>query len=245
MRVDEAEEPPLQQALQMARERFPRRGQPDTCLVISHANRMRLNEQHNRRLAPEGAVTLRYEGRAGAAGTNSPQTMRVWPGLRLVGAGGKVAKGCFVTDARRAIAPHAAVPRHHLRQLPGPHPAGPGAPVRHHEPALRAAPPVRGRLAGHQRRVKGIDAISHDRQDVPPVRQGLLAPRRHAGPPQGGAPRREAVPVPQDVRPHACTECDARFHKAADLKKHLAIHARKGFVHRSSREVRASGACGL
>ena len=95
--MDEAEEPPLQQALQMARERFPRRGQPDTCLVISHANRMRLNEQHNRRLAPEGAVTLRYEGRAGAAGTNSPQTMRVWPGLRLVGAGGKVAKGCFVT----------------------------------------------------------------------------------------------------------------------------------------------------
>ncbi|CAE7216787.1 unnamed protein product [Symbiodinium natans] len=89
LRVDEAEEPPLHEALQLARERFPRRGQPDTCLVISHANRMRLNEQHNRRMAPEGAVTLRYE--------NSPQTMRVWPGLRLVGAGGKVAKGCFVT----------------------------------------------------------------------------------------------------------------------------------------------------
>ena len=44
----------------------------------------------------------------------------------------------------------------------------------------------------------------------------------------------------QDVRPHACTECDARFHKAADLKKHLAIHARKGFVHRSSREDRVA-----
>ena len=95
LRVDEAEEPPLREALQLARERFPRRGQPDTCLVISHANRMRLNEQHNRRLAPAEAVTLRYEGRA-AAGTNAPQTMRVWPGLRLVGAGGKVAKGCFV-----------------------------------------------------------------------------------------------------------------------------------------------------
>ena len=95
LRVDEAEEPPLREALQLARERFPRRGQPDTCLVISHANRMRLNEQHNRRLAPAEAVTLRYEGRA-AAGTNAPQTMRVWPGLRLVGAGGKVSKGCFV-----------------------------------------------------------------------------------------------------------------------------------------------------
>ena len=70
LRVDEAEEPPLREALQLARERFPRRGQPDTCLVISHANRMRLNEQHNRRLAPAEAVTLRYEGRA-AAGTNS------------------------------------------------------------------------------------------------------------------------------------------------------------------------------
>ena len=59
---------------------------------------MRLNEQHNRRLAPAEAVTLRYEGRA-VAGTNAPQTMRVWPGLRLVGAGGKVSKGCFVTVA--------------------------------------------------------------------------------------------------------------------------------------------------
>ena len=141
--------------------------QPDTCLVISHANRMRLNEQHNRRLAPAEAVTLRYEGRA-AAGTNAPQMMRVWPGLRLVGAGGKVAKGCFVTVAeagpesvkletgalhsRGAPAPHAALPRHHLRQLPGPHAAGPGAPVRHLQPALRAAPPVRRRLEGHQRR---------------------------------------------------------------------------------------------
>eukprot|EP00439_Symbiodinium_sp_Y106_P025970 s8192_g3.t1 len=40
----------------------------------------------------------------------------------------------------------------------------------------------------------------------------------------------------QDVRPHACTNCNRRFHKAADLKKHQAIHARKGFVYRSSRE---------
>ena len=50
--------------------------------------------------------------------------------------------------------------------------------------------------------------------------------------------------------PRTCARTPARsatraFHKAADLKKHLAIHARKGFVHRSSREVRASGACGL
>ena len=149
LRVDEAEEPPLREALQLARERFPRRGQPDTCLVISHANRMRLNEQHNRRLAPAEAVTLRYEGRA-AAGTNAPQTTRVWPGLRLV--------------------------RHHLRQLPGPHAAGPGAPVRHLQPALRAAPPVRRRLEGHQRRaaVRALGAFK------PPAASGR-AQRHRAG----------------------------------------------------------------
>ena len=44
----------------------------------------------------------------------------------------------------------------------------------------------------------------------------------------------------QDVRPHACSECDRRFHEAADLKKHLAIHVRKGFVYRSSREERVA-----
>ena len=157
LRVDEAEEPPLREALQLALERFPRRGQPDTCLVISHANRMRLNEQHNRRLAPAEEVTLRYEGRA-AAGTNAPQTMRVWPGW----ARGKVSKGCFVTVAEAArpdavtLEPgerftHAELLRH-TRLCHAITYAGPGAPVRHLQPSLRAAPPVRRRLEGHQRR---------------------------------------------------------------------------------------------
>ena len=67
LRVDEAEEPPLREALQLARERFPRRGQPDTCLVISHANRMRLNEQHNRKAGARGGgdAALRGAGRGG------------------------------------------------------------------------------------------------------------------------------------------------------------------------------------
>ena len=30
---------------------------------------------------------------------NSPQSMRVWPGLRLIGAGGKIPKGVFVAVA--------------------------------------------------------------------------------------------------------------------------------------------------
>ena len=38
LRVDEAEQVPLRDAVQVAREQFPMRGLPDTCLVISHAH---------------------------------------------------------------------------------------------------------------------------------------------------------------------------------------------------------------
>ena len=93
LRVDEAEQVPLRDAVQVAREQFPMRGLPDTCLLISHAHRMAINDWENRRLAPEGAVLLEHRAQ-GPAGTNQP---RLWPGLRLVGAGGRVPKGCFVT----------------------------------------------------------------------------------------------------------------------------------------------------
>ncbi|OLP90574.1 hypothetical protein AK812_SmicGene27844 [Symbiodinium microadriaticum] len=49
-RVDEAEQVPLREAVQMARQRFPRRGEPEVCLVISHAKRLQINERENRRL---------------------------------------------------------------------------------------------------------------------------------------------------------------------------------------------------
>ena len=127
LRVDEAEQVPLRDAVQVAREQFPMRGLPDTCLVISHAHRMAINDRDNRRLAPEGAVLLEHRAQ-GPAGTNQPQTMRLWPGLRLVGAGGRVPKGCFVTVREAGIvlddgqsftpadpAQHAPLPRHHLR----------------------------------------------------------------------------------------------------------------------------------
>ena len=39
LRVDEAEQVPLRDTVQVAREQFPQRGLPDTCLVISHAHR--------------------------------------------------------------------------------------------------------------------------------------------------------------------------------------------------------------
>ena len=72
------------------------RGEPEVCLVISHAKRLQINERENRRRAPEDALLVEYAGPE-TAGTNAPQTMRLWPGLRLVGAGGKVQKGVFVT----------------------------------------------------------------------------------------------------------------------------------------------------
>ena len=100
LRVGEAEEVPLAEAVRLARREFPRPpGQhPDVCLVLSHAHRVQINERENRRLAPADAVVIEHQA-PGAPTTNAPQTMRVWPGLRLVGAGGKVAKGTFVRVA--------------------------------------------------------------------------------------------------------------------------------------------------
>ena len=62
-------------------------------------------------LAPEASKPLELEvihidlgcykaGTPGCTATqNSPQSMRVWPGLRLIGAGGKIPKGVFVAVA--------------------------------------------------------------------------------------------------------------------------------------------------
>ena len=75
LRVDEPREQSLAEALQTARERFP----------LPHARRIRINAGDNRRLAPQEAVTIEYTG-TGPTTTNMPQTMRVWPGLKLIGA---------------------------------------------------------------------------------------------------------------------------------------------------------------
>ena len=55
-------------------------------------------------LAPEGSKLLELDViHMGCYETvtpqNSPQSMRVWPGLRLIGAGGKIPKGVFVAVA--------------------------------------------------------------------------------------------------------------------------------------------------
>ena len=79
-------------------------GWPDTTLVISHSKRMAVNAAANRALAPEGSKLLQLEVihidlgetqngcSSQTAPQNSPQSMRVWPGLRLIGAGGKIPK---------------------------------------------------------------------------------------------------------------------------------------------------------
>ena len=67
---------------------------PDTTLVISHARRRFLNCKANLKRKPEaGAVFLRAP-QTGKDGTG-PQSMWVWPGLRVIGAGGQMKKGVF------------------------------------------------------------------------------------------------------------------------------------------------------
>ena len=63
--------------------------------------RRSLNESINKAKAPKTAVFFKYTPAQPAQtpqrATNTPQDMRIWPGLRLVGAGGKICKGTFVT----------------------------------------------------------------------------------------------------------------------------------------------------
>ena len=120
LRVGEEARPTLEQAKARLRELYPSKpGWPDTTLVISHSKRMSVNAAANRALAPEGSKLLELETHVihidlgchetvpqvphrfcqTATPQNSPQSMRVWPGLRLIGAGGKIPKGVFVAVA--------------------------------------------------------------------------------------------------------------------------------------------------
>ena len=116
LRVGEEACPTLEQAKARLKELFPSKpGWPDTTLVISHSKRMAVNAAANRALAPEGSKLLELETHVihidlgccqttneycqTATPQNSPQSMRVWPGLRLIGAGGKIPKGVFVAVA--------------------------------------------------------------------------------------------------------------------------------------------------
>ena len=106
LRVGEEACPTLEQGKARLRELFPSKpGWPDTTLVISHSKRMAVNAAANRALAPEGSNLLElevmgcYESVPTQTPQNSSQSMRVWPGLRLIGADGKIPKGVFVAVA--------------------------------------------------------------------------------------------------------------------------------------------------
>ena len=106
LRVGEEACPTLEQAKARLKELYPSKpGWPDTTLVVSHSKRMAVNAAANRALAPEASKLLQLEvihidlgetQNGCSQAQNSPQSMRVWPGLRLMGAGGKIPKGVFV-----------------------------------------------------------------------------------------------------------------------------------------------------
>ena len=79
-----------------ARARFPRTAQEaDWVLCLSHQKRMALNRQMNQRKKPPGALFFRHLLRpaCGCLTGNQPQSMWLWPGITLVGAGGPEPQG--------------------------------------------------------------------------------------------------------------------------------------------------------
>jgi hypothetical protein len=99
LKVDEADETDLETALSEARRLFPiTQLIPDTTLTISHARRVAVNRKVNfATKPPKDAVFIR--GPTQKTCENSAQDMFLWKGLRLIGCGGKVPRGVFVTVA--------------------------------------------------------------------------------------------------------------------------------------------------
>ena len=88
---------PVSEALEDARRLFPVTDQlATTTLVISHSRRKFLNARRNAQDAPSNAVFFKAPIGAKSTG-NGPQSCFMWPGLRMIGTGGMVKKGVFVT----------------------------------------------------------------------------------------------------------------------------------------------------
>ena len=88
----------LADALEEARARFPVTTRPATTIVISHARRRFLNMKHNLKDKPAaGAIFFKAPMTGGKTG---PQSFWLWPGVRVIGAGGgPVKKGIFESVA--------------------------------------------------------------------------------------------------------------------------------------------------
>ena len=187
---------------------------------------MAVNAAANRALAPEGSKLLELEtqvihidlgetknGCDKCITQNSPQTMRVWPGLRLIGAGGKIPKGVFVAVAEvepdgvrldNAAAGHPAEPRSYLRQLPGAHPPQP------RPPGPGVLPPVRGRR-GLERAARRLQAHLEEHAPLP------------AHQPHVPGLHKRAAPAARELRGARRTVAGGVSEEAA-LQVHLALH---------------------
>ncbi len=87
---------PIREALSEARALFPKTALlPDFTLTMSHKRRVALNGAANLRHKPADAVFIQAPPPTRAG--NQPQSMWVWSGLRVIGAGGKCLKGLFYT----------------------------------------------------------------------------------------------------------------------------------------------------
>ena len=82
---------PLPEAVRQARLQFPGTAPARWNLVISHQRRIRINREYNNREAPPEAVLLEVKGKA--AHGNAAQTMKLWPGLQLLGCVSSEKKG--------------------------------------------------------------------------------------------------------------------------------------------------------
>jgi hypothetical protein len=100
LRCGEADARELQEALAEARALFPKiedtQGVPDGyTLTMSHKRRVQINRERNQRLKPSEAIFIRAPAATRAG--NQPQSMWIWPGIQLIGAGGRCLKGLFYT----------------------------------------------------------------------------------------------------------------------------------------------------
>ena len=95
LRVGTDGERQLAAALHEARLIFPVTDEPAKyTLCISHANRRAVNAAANLREKPERAVLITSPVRS-----ETQQDMWLWPGLEVIGAGGKALKGLLYTVA--------------------------------------------------------------------------------------------------------------------------------------------------
>ena len=95
---------PIAEAVQEARILFPRTERAaDTTLVISHSTRRYINTQRNLAEKPHDAIF--FKAPSGKLGGTAPQSMYIWRGIRLIGAGGLVKKGIKPFDRRDCPSP--------------------------------------------------------------------------------------------------------------------------------------------